>query len=45
MAHPDLVSRAEVFAEKAHEGQLKATGRPYFVHIQQVVYILRQVTD
>ncbi len=45
MAHPDLVNRAEGFAEKAHEGQLKASGRPYFEHTQQVVHILRQVTN
>jgi GTP diphosphokinase / guanosine-3',5'-bis(diphosphate) 3'-diphosphatase len=38
-----LVERAYAFAEKAHEGQLRMSGEPYFVHPAYVASILTEV--
>ncbi|WP_026475761.1 RelA/SpoT family protein [Alkaliphilus transvaalensis] len=35
-----LISRAYVFAEKAHEGQFRKSGEPYFIHPVEVAKIL-----
>ncbi|MCE2516676.1 MAG: bifunctional (p)ppGpp synthetase/guanosine-3',5'-bis(diphosphate) 3'-pyrophosphohydrolase [Alphaproteobacteria bacterium] len=36
----DLLSRAFSFAEKAHSGQVRASGEPYFTHPIEVAHIL-----
>ena len=36
----DLLSRAFSFAEKAHRGQVRASGQPYFTHPIEVAHIL-----
>ena len=36
----DLLSRAFSFAEKAHRGQVRASGEPYFTHPIEVAHIL-----
>ena len=42
--HPNddftLVERAYAFAQKAHEGQVRKSGEPYFTHPVQVASIL-----
>ena len=39
----DLISRAWHFAEKAHEGQKRQSGEPYFVHPNYVASILTEL--
>lgn len=44
----DLIGRAYDFAQKAHEGQTRAEGTPYFTHCLEVVKILHMewgITD
>lgn len=42
----DLIEQAEKFAQKAHEGQLRDDGRPYFAaHLAQVGNIISSITD
>lgn len=36
----DMLSRAFSFAEKAHSGQVRASGEPYFTHPIEVAHIL-----
>ncbi len=36
----ELVSRAYEFAEKAHEGQKRANGDPYFIHVYETAKII-----
>lgn len=36
----DIVTRAYEYAKKAHEGQFRASGEPYFVHPEHVAQIL-----
>ena len=36
----DLLHRAFSFAEKAHHGQVRASGEPYFTHPIEVAHIL-----
>ncbi|MDB5188045.1 MAG: RelA/SpoT family protein [Candidatus Kaiserbacteria bacterium] len=38
----DLVTRAYEFAEKAHTGQLRFSGDPYFSHVAEVGFYLAQ---
>jgi guanosine-3',5'-bis(diphosphate) 3'-pyrophosphohydrolase len=42
-AERDMVSRAYAFAQKAHEGQKRASGGPYFSHVAQVALELARV--
>jgi GTP pyrophosphokinase len=37
-----LVSRAYDFAQKAHEGQMRYSGAPYFVHCAEVGFLLAE---
>ena len=39
-ADRDLIEKAYYFAEKAHEGQKRASGEPYFTHCVAVALIL-----
>ncbi len=39
----DLVSRAYAFAEKAHHGQKRYSGDPYFLHVSAVGYTLAEM--
>ena len=39
-ADKDLIEKAYYFAEKAHEGQKRASGEPYFTHCVAVALIL-----
>ena len=39
----DLIQRAYFFAEKAHEGQLRASGEPYITHCVAVAAILAEL--
>ncbi len=39
----ELIRRAAAFAEKAHEGQFRKSGDPYFTHVVNVAYILTQL--
>jgi len=36
----ELINRAFLFSEKAHESQVRASGEPYFSHPLEVAYIL-----
>lgn len=38
-----LVSRAYEFAQKAHDGQTRYSGEPYFVHLAEVAYMLAEM--
>ena len=42
-ANVDLVKKAYAFAEKAHEGQMRKSGEPYFVHPLTVAGILAKL--
>ncbi len=42
-ADKDLVEKAYYFAEKAHEGQKRASGEPYFTHCVAVAMILSEL--
>ena len=42
-ANVDLVKKAYEFAEKAHEGQMRKSGEPYFVHPLTVAGILAKL--
>ena len=42
-ANVDLVERAYRFAEKAHEGQFRKSGEPYFTHPLTVASILAKL--
>src|SRR5258708_416479 len=42
-AERDMLGRAYAFAEKAHEGQKRASGAPYFSHVAQVAMELARV--
>ena len=35
-----LIRKAASFAEKAHEGQMRRSGDPYYTHLENVAYIL-----
>ena len=39
----DLIEQACIFAEKAHEGQKRMSGDPYFVHVFETAKILAQL--
>lgn len=39
----DLISRAYEFARKAHEGQFRDSGEPYFIHPVEVASILAEL--
>ena len=39
-ADKELIEKAYYFAEKAHEGQKRASGEPYFTHCVAVALIL-----
>lgn len=39
----DLIEKAYFFAEKAHEGQKRASGEPYFTHCVAVAMILMEM--
>lgn len=39
----DLITRAFLFAQKHHEGQLRKSGEPYLVHLINVAFILAQM--
>jgi len=39
----ELVSRAYEFAKKAHEGQLRKSGEPYFMHVFETAKILARI--
>lgn len=39
-ADTDMIEKAYVIAEKAHEGQLRKSGEDYFIHPQEVAKIL-----
>jgi len=39
----DLIERAYHFAEKAHEGQLRKSGEPYFTHVFTTAYNLAEL--
>jgi guanosine-3',5'-bis(diphosphate) 3'-pyrophosphohydrolase len=39
----DLITRACVFAEKAHEGQLRKSGEPYYNHVFATGFYLAQL--
>ncbi len=39
----ELIEKAYHFAEKAHQGQLRYSGAPYFVHISAVGFTLAQM--
>jgi len=41
-ADADLVTRAYDFAQKAHEGQKRYSGSPYFTHCAEVGFLLAQ---
>lgn len=42
----DIVERAREYAQKAHEGQLRDDGRPYFAaHLAQVGTIISTITE
>lgn len=38
-----LISKAYDFAKKKHEGQLRKSGEPYFMHLTEVAYILSEL--
>ena len=38
-ANSDLIARAYTFGERAHEGQTRASGKPYFGHPVEVAHI------
>ena len=38
----DLVSRAYGFSEHAHDGQMRYSGDPYFLHVAEVGYLLAE---
>ncbi len=42
-ANTELVSRAYAFAQRAHEGQLRKSGEPYFIHPLNVASILAKL--
>ncbi|MBR6088954.1 MAG: bifunctional (p)ppGpp synthetase/guanosine-3',5'-bis(diphosphate) 3'-pyrophosphohydrolase, partial [Anaerolineaceae bacterium] len=42
-ADKDLIEKAYYFAEKAHEGQKRASGEPYFTHCVAVALILLEM--
>jgi len=42
-ADVDLIRRAEAFAEVAHRGQLRLSGRPYQTHLLEVAFILARL--
>ena len=44
-ANVELVEKAYHFAEKAHAGQLRKSGEPYFVHPLTVAGILAKLVD
>ncbi|MDO4377593.1 MAG: bifunctional (p)ppGpp synthetase/guanosine-3',5'-bis(diphosphate) 3'-pyrophosphohydrolase [Erysipelotrichia bacterium] len=39
-----MINKAYDFAQKAHEGQLRKSGEPYFIHVLNVAYILATLT-
>jgi guanosine-3',5'-bis(diphosphate) 3'-pyrophosphohydrolase len=39
----DLIEHAYAFAEKAHEGQLRKSGEPYFSHVSRTGYYLAEL--
>ncbi len=39
----DLVTKAYNFAEKAHEGQKRFSGEPYFIHVYETAKILAEM--
>jgi guanosine-3',5'-bis(diphosphate) 3'-pyrophosphohydrolase len=39
----DLILKAYTFAKTAHEGQLRKSGEPYFVHVAQTGYYLAEL--
>ena len=40
-----MIKKAQGFAKNKHSSQLDDSGKPYFTHLEQVVSILKQVTD
>ncbi|MBN2878998.1 MAG: bifunctional (p)ppGpp synthetase/guanosine-3',5'-bis(diphosphate) 3'-pyrophosphohydrolase [Clostridia bacterium] len=40
---PDIIQKAKEFAKKAHEGQFRESGEPYFVHPEHVAQILMEL--
>ena len=40
----DFIKKAYDFALKAHEGQLRKSGEPYFVHVFETAKIYRQTS-
>ena len=42
-ADVELIRRAESFAEDAHKGQLRLSGRPYQTHLLEVAFILARL--
>ena len=42
-ANIELISKAYDFAKKAHSGQKRKSGEPYFVHLTEVAYILAEL--
>ena len=39
----DLIRKAYIFAERAHEGQKRASGDPYFVHVFETAKIIAKL--
>lgn len=44
-ADTDLINRAYVFAAKAHEGQMRKSGDPYFIHPVSVASIIAEMNS
>ncbi len=42
-ANLKLISKAYDFAKKAHSGQLRKSGEPYFIHLTEVAYMLAEL--
>ena len=42
-ANVELISKAYHFSERAHEGQLRESGEPYFQHPYEVALILAEL--
>src|SRR5208282_3067993 len=45
MSEYDLMNKAQILAEKLHNGQKRDNGRPYSWHVNKVVSLLKIVTD
>ena len=42
-ANPDLIRRADTFAEKAHQNQVRLSGNPYIIHPRNVALLLAEL--